>query len=181
MPHARAAAPSLEATRDRESRYPALFEEHGVAVFRLVHAIVGDRATAEDLTQDAFLRAFEQWHQLRSPDGAQGWLFTIAANLARQHLRRQRRWRWLPVDGLARAHRDGSTPRVDAEDDATSRILDRLKPDDRAVLVLMGLLDLTAAESAAVLGIRTAAVHKRWQRACARFRSIAATEDSHAL
>lgn len=178
---AQAVSSPLEVARDREARYAALVERDSVGVFRLMYGMVGDRAEAEDLTQDALLRAYELWHQLRSPDGARGWLFTIAANLARQHLRRRRRWQWLPVDGLDRLHRGESGHAIETDDDATTRILDQLKPEDRAVLVLMGLLDLSAAETADVLGIRTAAVHKRWQRACARFRAVAAMEDSHAL
>lgn len=177
----RAVPSPLEGARDREARYAALVERDSVGVFRLMYGMVGDRAEAEDLTQDAFLRAYELWHQLRSPDGARGWLFTIAANLARQHLRRRRRWQWLPLDGLDRLPRGASSHAIEPDDDATTRILDQLKPEDRAVLVLMGLLDLSAAEAAGVLGIRTAAVHKRWQRACARFRAVAAMEESHAL
>jgi len=177
----RAVPSPLEVARDRETSYALLVEQHSVGVFRLVYGMVSDRAAAEDLTQDAFLRAYELWHQLRSPDGARGWLFTIAANLARQHLRRQRRWSWLPIERWE-ANQGGRRPHAaDAADDAASPILVQLKPDDRTVLVLMGLLDLTAVETASVLGIRTAAVHKRWQRACARFRAISAVEDSHAL
>ena len=165
---------------ERDARYAALVEQHSLGVFRLLHGMVGDRATAEDLTQDTFLRAYEHWHQLRSPDGARGWVFTIAANLARQHLRRQRRWIWLPIDRWEQSD-DHAAHASEAADDAVRPILGQLKEEDRAVLVMVGLLDLTAAETAAVLGIRTAAVQKRWQRACERFRGIAAMEDSNAL
>ncbi len=171
---------ALDAAVDRESGYAALVEQHGAGIFRLLVAMVGDQAAAEDLTQDTFLRAYEQWHQLRGSDTARGWLYTIAANLARQHLRRLKRWSWLPWDSVEYRAESGVSgdPAGLGE---ISPILDQLKPEDRAVLILMGVLDFTAPEAAATLGISHAAATKRWQRASARFRAVSAMEESHAM
>lgn len=177
-----AATATLDASLSRDAGYTALVDAHAGGVFRLMFGMVGDRATAEDLTQDAFLRAYERWQQLRSPEGARGWLFAIAVNLARQQLRRGRRWSWLPLDSVDWMDHGRHDRSGDPAADAISRILRQLKPEDREVLLLMGLQDLTAAETAEVLGIQPSAVHKRWQRACARFRAIAALEEvSHAM
>jgi RNA polymerase sigma-70 factor (ECF subfamily) len=63
--------------------FEALFRDHHVRVYNLVYSILGDRAEAEDVTQRAFVRAWEELPRLRDPAAFAGWLNRIAANLAR--------------------------------------------------------------------------------------------------
>ena len=75
-----------------EAAFTLLVREHGRAVFGVVFRRVGDRALAEDLAQETFLRAWRARAQFRGGDtGARGWLCAIAANVARDHLRARRR------------------------------------------------------------------------------------------
>lgn len=157
-----------------------LAEDHWPQVVRFLFGMVGDLALAEDLAQDTFVRAAERLPQLREAESGAGWLFTIAANVARQHLRRARRWRWLPwrdesLRGLA-----APSPTAGPER-AVTAVLGRLPADDREMLILVGVLGLTATEAAPVAGISVAAAHKRWQRACRRLRQALAEEDRDAL
>jgi RNA polymerase sigma-70 factor (ECF subfamily) len=132
--------------------------------------LVGDVDAALDLTQDTFVRAYRAIGA--TPPGllVRPWLYRIATNLAHDHLRRRRRFAWLPlrvVDHFIGGHR------MDAIEDRTlvRQALARLQPDERAVLLLCGLERLTYAEAAAALGGSAEAVRKRFSRAKARFRA----------
>lgn len=61
--------------------------EHREAVRRFVLRLVGDPALAEDLTQEAFLRAVQRLETFRGEASARSWLFAIALNLCRDHFR----------------------------------------------------------------------------------------------
>lgn len=63
--------------------FERLFREHHVRVYNLVYSILGDRAEAEDVTQRAFVKAWEELPRLRDVGAFAGWLNRIAANLAR--------------------------------------------------------------------------------------------------
>ena len=58
----------------------SLLEEHYDAVYRYAYRLTGNSAAAEDVTQEAFVRAIKSSHQLREKDAALGWLLVIARN-----------------------------------------------------------------------------------------------------
>ena len=75
-----------------EAAFTLLVREHGRVVFGVVLRRVGDRAVAEDLTQETFLRAWRARSGYRGEAAAaRGWLCAIAANVARDHMRARRR------------------------------------------------------------------------------------------
>jgi len=64
-------------------------------VFSTAARIVGNDAQAEDIAQEVFLRAYEDFDRLRAGTSAGGWLKTVATNLALNHVTRyRRRWRF---------------------------------------------------------------------------------------
>ncbi len=67
-----------------------LFNEYREGIFYLCMGIVHDRALAEDLTQEAFLQAFEHINELRSEASFKPWIYRIAKNLALSELRKKR-------------------------------------------------------------------------------------------
>ena len=67
-----------------------LVERHQIAIFNVVLRTVKDPATAEDVTQDAFLRAWRSLGQFRGGN-VRGWLMRIAVNRAYDTLRSQKR------------------------------------------------------------------------------------------
>ena len=69
----------------------ALFEEFYQRTFAAVFQIVRSRETAEDLAQDAFVKAFHNLPKLREAKKFGAWLMAIATNLARNHLKREKR------------------------------------------------------------------------------------------
>jgi RNA polymerase sigma-70 factor, ECF subfamily len=79
------------APRNEQARFTAVVREHQNAVFGFVLRRVGDRGLAEDLSQDAFMRAWRARGQLRSESSERAWLLAIAANVVRDWARRRRR------------------------------------------------------------------------------------------
>jgi RNA polymerase sigma-70 factor (ECF subfamily) len=64
-------------------------------VFATARRLTASDATAQDITQDVFLKAWEHFDDLRAPVGAGGWLKTVALRLSLNHLGRYRkRWRF---------------------------------------------------------------------------------------
>jgi RNA polymerase sigma-70 factor, ECF subfamily len=65
------------------------YAREGPAVFKTVFLLCGDRAVAEDATQEAFARALERWSRLRGQPWIGGWATQTAINVAKRSLRRR--------------------------------------------------------------------------------------------
>jgi RNA polymerase sigma-70 factor, ECF subfamily len=144
-------------------------------VYRYVARRVGwHHPTAEDVTGDVFVAALRG---MRHTDWGQGrdlgaWLFTIAHHTVASHHRSARVRRERPYPDPADHNPvEDHTDRV-----ATSAVLyaavRRLAPDDQEVVALRYLLDLTVAETAAVLGVPEGTVKSRTNRVMAELRRI---------
>jgi RNA polymerase sigma-70 factor (ECF subfamily) len=113
-------------------------------VRRLV-LILGDTDEAEDIAQDAYLRAFRAWQQFDGRN-VRGWLYTIALRLAFNRLRRRRRW-------TAILHRSHPAPWSDQTDPDLWLALRQLDGRTRAALLLNVLDGYTQAEIAAMFDV----------------------------
>jgi len=71
--------------RDGPPDFNALVEQHRARVFRFLLASVRNRETAENLTQDCFIRAYQALDRFRGASSAATWILQIAANLVRSH------------------------------------------------------------------------------------------------
>src|ERR1700729_3490758 len=69
----------------RSLEFDALVQTYRPRIFRFLLASLRDRETAENLTQDCFLRAYKARGQFRGESAAATWLMHIAANLVRDH------------------------------------------------------------------------------------------------
>jgi RNA polymerase sigma-70 factor (ECF subfamily) len=81
--------PAISTTAAAEG-WVSLAERYRPAIFRYLLRIVGDRAQAEDLTQEALLRAHQRLADLKDPGALEGWIYRIATNVAYDALRRSR-------------------------------------------------------------------------------------------
>lgn len=130
---------------------------------RYARALVGDRATADDLVQDTLERAWSKLHLYRHGTDLRAWLFTVMHNV---HVNRVRAAR--PTDPL-----DDGMPelaqRATQGDALLVRDLQRavaaLPAEQREVLLLVALEDLSYDETARVLGIPIGTVMSRLARA----------------
>ncbi|HEV3079427.1 MAG TPA: sigma-70 family RNA polymerase sigma factor [Gemmataceae bacterium] len=137
-------------------------EEHLPGVYRFALRLTGNPHAAEDLTQEAFLRAWRQARQLRVPQAARAWLLRITMNVWRDQMRRGQS----PVAragplGDYRSHREQQPDQQVAGQENIQRVLQALQslPErQRQVLQLSVCDDLSAAEIADVLGTSSDAV-----------------------
>ncbi len=80
-----------------EELLQGMVEEYGDKLYRMALRYTGDRGQAEDLTQEAFLRAYENLDRFDRQKSAGPWLFKIATNLCRNWLRNKRE---IPLESL---------------------------------------------------------------------------------
>src|SRR5215207_6422687 len=77
-----------------------LVEDHYTDLYRYAFRLSGSSADAEDLTQETFVKAQAHLDQLRSPDRARPWLFSILRNAYLHRTRDERRVAVVPLDGV---------------------------------------------------------------------------------
>src|SRR5690348_402006 len=106
---------ALTAAGERAA-FGELVRRHGAAVRALIRRMGADRATADDVAQDAFLSAFEQIAEFRGEGAFQAWVKRIAARLYVRRWRRQAK-----ADALADGPDDEATAHA-AEGEAAARI-----------------------------------------------------------
>jgi len=156
-------------TRGQPVEFREFFESESDRLVRAMYLQTGNLAEAEDLCQEALVRAYERWDRVRTMASPTGYVFQIAFRLNRRRIRRS----------ASPANRAGS-PTVDPADPAAAavargdvtRALQRLPTGQRAVLVLIEWLDLSSAEAAAVLGIKPSSVRARLHRARTAMRDL---------
>jgi RNA polymerase sigma-70 factor (ECF subfamily) len=165
----------------------ALYERHAHLVYAMLVRVVRDRDVAEDLLQEAFLRAWQHAHIFDETRGtARGWLARIAHNLALNELRRQRR---RPQAQRRPASADvddddtavsatGSDPADDAwcaiRDDGLAQALSELPAGQQAVLTLYAA-GFSQSEIATQLDQPLGTVKSRMRRALGHLRQALPT------
>jgi RNA polymerase sigma-70 factor (ECF subfamily) len=164
---------------DPATQFPLLYEREYGAVYRTVRAMVLDSAEAEDLTQEAFARAYRARDRYKptAPPGA--WLHRIAVNTAISHLRRRKLSRLLPLR-LYQAPDDREYARSEARSVVDAALAD-LSPRLRAAVVLHYFHDYSRDEIAQILGIPSGTVASRIAKAMVLMRrSVAGAEQNPA-
>ena len=153
--------------QDRDA-FAALVEEHQVAVYNLCYRMLGDAYLAEDAAQETFLRAFRSRGSFDPARSVRTWLLSIAAHHCIDSLRRRARLEWLPLGDRPLAE-PGPGPEAALLQSETEgelrRLLGRLKPDERAAIVLRYWHDLSIEEIAEVTEASPDAVRTRLYRA----------------
>ncbi|HIZ37563.1 MAG TPA: RNA polymerase sigma factor SigE [Candidatus Ruania gallistercoris] len=157
-----------------------IVRENTDRVYRLAYRLTGNRADAEDLTQEVFVRVFRSLHSYR-PGTFAGWLHRITTNLFLDGQRRKKRIRFDALGPAAEriaATTDAGSPERRYEhhnlDLDIQEALDGLKPQYRAAVVLCDIEGLSYEEIAEVLGISMGTVRSRIHRGRAQLRSTLA-------
>lgn len=143
----------------------ALYAEHALGLTRLAQVMLGDRAAAEDVVQDAFFGLCRRWDYLTDAGKAQAYLRSSVLNGCRNVLRRQAR---APVATLSTEALSADAPLLAREDrEAVLAALRRLPDRQREALVLRYYLELSDAEIARVMGIGESTVRSTMHRGLA--------------
>jgi len=138
---------------------------------RYARAMVGDRAAADDLVQDTLERAWSRFAQWRPGSDLRAWLFGIMHNLRVDQLRRPG-LKTLPMDEdeFEVPTRATQTDRLEVSD--LESALARLPEEQRAVLLLVALEEMSYDQVASTLGIPVGTVMSRLSRGRERLRLI---------
>jgi RNA polymerase sigma-70 factor (ECF subfamily) len=148
---------------------PDQIASHLPSLRRYARALTGDAWAADDLVQDTLERACRKWLLWRGGGNLRAWLFTLMHNLYLNQRRADAPAQWVDADALA-AHPAHDAPSDTARD--LERCLQRLPADQRAVLLLVTLEDMSYADAARVLGVPVGTVMSRLSRARTRLREL---------
>jgi RNA polymerase sigma-70 factor (ECF subfamily) len=172
-------AQELERVRRRDPEaLGAFFDRYLPFVYGLLFRLTGDRTTAEDLSQDVFLKVHRALDRLDPTRDPKPWLTTVAYNACRDH------WRSSTVRRAHESHSLDDEARVEApqgssadsaldsllkseQEQLVQRAIDALALPLREVVVLHAYQGLSHDQIAELIGVSHAAVRKRYSRAIA--------------
>ena len=154
--------------------YGRLVRLHKEKVFGAAYHMMGNYADADEMSQLAFVRAFQALNKFRIDSSFHTWIHRITVNLCLTHLKNRARILGLTeesADDVSLIDRQSVVSKVDwkmEKDEAKKRVwnaLDKLKPEVRTTVVLVYLEEQTPREAAPLLGCAEATVHWRLFRA----------------
>lgn len=167
-----------EAAEGNERAFTELVNRYKARVVNLVSRLLNDREASDDISQEVFVRVFLHRKNYRRGAKFSTWLFTIAANLAKNEIRRRKRRRnWTSLDEMQETLRDSSLqlmdPRANREGDVEVRQLQgivgaaiaTLPERYRVALALRDIEGLAYEDIAQVLRIPGGTVRSRINRA----------------
>jgi RNA polymerase sigma-70 factor (ECF subfamily) len=136
--------------------FELFYRDHYPAVVGLVYALTGSGSGAEDLAQEAFLRAHRSWDQVSAHPNPAGWVRTVALNLTRSAFRRKA----AEARALMRLRVITPTafPELDPPNERFWQTVRALPRRQREVVALHYLEDMAVTEVAQVLGITESTV-----------------------
>lgn len=158
---------------ERQNRF---VQENLRRVFVIIYRIVGNVADAQDLTQEAFIKALQRGEQLKAPDKAAQWLSRIASNTAIDFLRRHGRVSFADIDALEEpltAAPERSPESLVLHGERQRYLEDGLRlltAKERTALLLRDVEDLPAEEVAQQMGCSMATVRSHIANARIKFR-----------
>jgi RNA polymerase sigma-70 factor (ECF subfamily) len=158
------AVPGAESAFSSDAGFDDWVRETHKPLIRFCRQFMGDWAEAEDMAQEAYIRAWQKRGSFKGGSSLLTWLMAIARRVCLDRLRSLKRVQLVPFDERSAA------PDHDAETKADVQCaLAKLDADDRAILYLRAGEELPFEEIARVLGKTPAACRKRYERAKLRF------------
>jgi RNA polymerase sigma-70 factor, ECF subfamily len=152
---------------------------HETNVFRLALSIVGDQTEANEITQETFLSALRSLRTYQERNSLKAWLYTIALNHSRNHLRKQKIVERLRAAAAAlfqteSNHKQPSPEDVVIQDEKEAAVwkeLNKLDERHRTVVILRYFHDLSISEISEVLAVNEGTIHSRLHTARERLRN----------
>jgi RNA polymerase sigma-70 factor, ECF subfamily len=165
--------------------FDAIVREHQKRVYRVILALVREPDLAANLTQDCFVRAYENRASFRGDSSVYTWLTRIAINLVRDNARNRRQgfWRKLLQRGPDEDHEQVAVQAADNRATADRLLLAReevakvwsvvetLSPQQKEVFILRFAEEMQLEEIAQVVGIKVGTVKAHLSRAVASVRA----------
>lgn len=157
-----------------KAAFTKLVEATTAEMYTLAYRLTGNAEDAQDVVQEAYVRAYKGLKKFRGDAEFTSWMYRITANCANTHLVRSSRHRHDPIDESEEFtdQRPGPEARLTFADErsALNLALQSLSPEMRAVVVLRDVYDLPHEAIAAELGITEGAAKVRLHRARRKLR-----------
>ena len=157
-----------------ERAYTEIVNRFSGPLLNFIYRIIGDSAFAEDLLQETFIRVYQNKNSYREIAKFSTWIYTIASNLSKTELRRQKVRRWFSLSGS----KDDDRPMEIANDDYTPdetmlqnstlslihQEIQKLPMSFKEVIILRDVQELSYEEISTILNIPLGTVKSRVNR-----------------
>jgi RNA polymerase sigma-70 factor (ECF subfamily) len=170
-----------QARRGDETAWTTLVRQHQEAVFRLAYLLLGDPDDAQDVAQEAFIRAFYALNRFDNTRPLRPWLLRITVNLVHNKRRALGRYvaalgRWFQrePDRMGPSPHDEHLQQWEAQ--TLWQAVRQLSLTDQEIIYLRYFLELSVAETAEAAEIAPGTVKSRLHRALERLRKVIAAE-----
>ncbi len=158
-----------------DNAFAELVKKYQKQVHALVWRKIGDFHTAEEITQDVFLKAYQRLAKLKKPQSFASWLYVIAANDCSTWLRKKR-LRTQPIEDTSGVQLEKATysgyviaenerTATEAQRDAVKKLLAKLQESDRTIITLFYFAEMTCKEISEFLGVSANTIKSRLSRA----------------
>jgi RNA polymerase sigma-70 factor (ECF subfamily) len=172
-----------QAAAGDQRAFESLVRQSADRLFAIAYRILRDHHRAEDALQQTFVTIWDELPRLRDPDRFEAWTYRLIVRTSIAQAKRERRGgpviQLLPDDQLAGTASYGARDEIAAvaDRDQVQRGFRRLKPDQRAILVLQHYVGLSLAEIADVLGIPVGTAGSRLHYAARALRAAIDADD----
>lgn len=165
--------------KEYEARLAEIYEEYYDKIARYIYVRLGNKADAEDIAGEAFLKALQSFRSYREEDvPMQGWLYRIAHNLMVDHLRKSNKRRTVPIDSVTLQDDDdpADTAEKNVEFEQVTQAMKQLTAEQREVISLRFFGGLTSKEVGVILNKGDGAVREMQRAAMEKLRGIMGVE-----
>jgi RNA polymerase sigma-70 factor (ECF subfamily) len=148
-----------EILNGKADRYEYFLDQYGQQVYALVARIVSCQEDAEELTQDVFLKAFQQLSSFKAESSFSTWIYRIATNMAISAFRK-RKYDVLHLDDAVFANLSDTQVDEALEDDSEEQLqrlssaMQKLEADERALITLYYMEEKPLSEIAFIMGMK---------------------------
>ena len=164
-----------EAEQVSETTLVSLYEEYYDRIARYAYAHVGNRADAEDIASEVFLKALESLESYRERGiPMQAWLFRIAHNTSVDYLRKTSRITTVPINGVSIETKEdpAATAEKSIEMERVNEAMGKLTPEQREVVQLRFFGGLSSRETGDIVGKSDGAVREMQRAAIEKLRGL---------
>ncbi len=180
-------SPATEAAEEISAeRFDDIMRQHQRRVYRVIYLLVRDADTADTLTQECFLRAYQKRASFRSECRIETWILRIAVNLVRDHGKNRRASFWRRLVGLNDGETHDAEPRqfparepsaertllAREELEAVWKALDSLSAQQRTIFFLRYEEEMPLAQIADLLEVKIGTVKTQLSRATGKLREM---------
>ena len=153
-----------------DSAFELWYRTEHARILAILTFVIGDMYLAEDVVDEAFVRAYDKWERVRSLESPAGWTYKVALNLVRQRSHRMTRKFGPPANSPAE-------PTAPLGVQEIWKIVSTLPKRQREVVVFRYIGDLTEAQVANVLGITRGTVSQTLRAAHAKLGELITEKD----